>query len=86
VRVRGAEVHLTPTEYELLRHLALNVGRVIPHEDLLSRVWGPEYRDEVDYLRDYVRYLRRKIEPDPKAPQYVLTSPGVGYYLALDCA
>jgi two-component system KDP operon response regulator KdpE len=82
VTVAGKEVPLTRTEYELLRHLALNPGKVMLREDLLSRVWGPEYRDEVDYLRDYVRFLRRKLEPDPKNPRYILSRPGLGYLLA----
>lgn len=81
VKVRDQEVRLTPTEYELLRQLALNPNRVMLHEKLLSAVWGPEYRDELDYLRAYVRYLRRKLEDDPSAPRYIQTSPGVGYVL-----
>jgi two-component system KDP operon response regulator KdpE len=80
--VRGQRVSLTRTEYALLRQLALNANRVMLHEDLLVAVWGPEYRSDVDYLRAYVRYLRRKLEADPSNPQYVLTSPGVGYMLA----
>lgn len=78
----GEAVSLTRTEYALLRQLALNANRVMLHEDLLTRVWGPEYRDDVDYLRAYIRYLRLKLEPDPSDPQYILTSPGVGYMLA----
>jgi len=81
VFVRGQEVSLTATEYELLRQLALNANRVMLHEQLLTSVWGPEYRDDVDYLRAYIRYLRRKIEPDPSRPRYILTTPGVGYML-----
>jgi two-component system, OmpR family, KDP operon response regulator KdpE len=81
VMVRGREVALTPTEYDLLRQLALNAGKVMLHEDLLSRVWGPEYRDEVDYLRDYIRFLRRKIEEDPRSPRYIVSRPGVGYMM-----
>jgi two-component system KDP operon response regulator KdpE len=76
------EVTLTPTEYGLLRELALYPNRVMLHQQLLSAVWGAEYRDEIDYLRAYVRYLRRKIEPDPSNPRYVLTTPGVGYMLS----
>jgi two-component system KDP operon response regulator KdpE len=79
---RGEAVSLTPTEYALLRQLALNVNRIMVHGDLLTEVWGPEYRDDVDYLRAYVRYLRRKLEADPSNPQYILTSQGVGYMLA----
>jgi two-component system KDP operon response regulator KdpE len=78
----GEEVSLTRTEYALLRELALNADCVMLHQDLLTEVWGPEYRDDVDYLRAYVRYLRRKLEPDPSNPQYILTSPGVGYMLS----
>lgn len=82
VFVRGQEVTLTATEYELLRQLALNANCVMLHEQLLAAVWGPEYRNDIDYLRAYIRYLRRKIEPDPANPQYILTTPGVGYMLA----
>jgi two-component system KDP operon response regulator KdpE len=81
VKVRGDKVSLTRTEYALLRQLALNANRVMLHQDLLTQVWGPEYRDDIDYLRAYVRYLRRKLEPDPSHPRYILTSPGVGYLL-----
>lgn len=80
----GEEIHLTPTEYKLLYELATNPGRVMLHGDLLSRVWGSEYRDEVDYLWTYVRYLRSKIEPDPSHPRYILSEPGVGYLLAAE--
>ncbi len=81
VTVRGQPVSLTRTEYELLYQLARNAGCVLSHADLLTRVWGPEYRDDVDYLRAYIRYLRKKLEPDPGNPQLILTSPGVGYML-----
>jgi two-component system KDP operon response regulator KdpE len=81
VRVRGEVVHLTRTEYALLRELALNTNRVVMHGDLLTAVWGPEYRNDVDYLRVYVRHLRRKLEVDPAHPRYILTSQGVGYML-----
>jgi two-component system, OmpR family, KDP operon response regulator KdpE len=81
VSVAGKEVELTPTEYNLLAELARNAGRVMLHEELLSRVWGPEYRDETEYLRAYIRYLRRKLEEDPSHPQYILSRPGIGYYL-----
>jgi DNA-binding response OmpR family regulator len=84
VRRGDAEVRLTPTEYKLLYELATNAGKVMLHTDLLSRVWGPEYRDEVDYLWTYVRYLRNKLEPDPAHPRYILSEPGVGYYLAAE--
>ena len=81
---QGEHIHLTPTEYKLLRELATNRGKVLLHGELLARVWGPEYRDEVDYLWTYVRYLRQKIEPDPAHPRYLLSEPGVGYVLASD--
>jgi two-component system, OmpR family, KDP operon response regulator KdpE len=82
VEVNGQAVALTRTEYALLHQLALNANRVLSHEELLTRVWGQEYRDDVDYLRAYIRYLRRKLEQDPGNPRYILTSPGVGYLLA----
>ena len=82
VEMGGEEVSLTRTEYALLRQLALNANCVMLHQDLLTKIWGPEYRDDVDYLRAYVRYLRRKLEPEPSNPQYIVTSPGVGYMLA----
>jgi len=82
VKVRGEQVSLTRTEYALLRQLALNANRVMLHQDLLAKVWGVEYRDDIDYLRAYIRYLRRKLETDPSHPRYILTLPGVGYMLA----
>ncbi len=83
--IRGdQEIRLTPTEYKLLYELATHAGKVLLHSDLLARVWGPEYRDEVDYLWTYVRYLRNKIEPDPSHPRYILSEPGVGYMLSAD--
>ena len=82
VKMRGERVSLTRTEYDLLRQLALNVNRVMLHPDLLKAVWGTEYQDDIDYLRAYIRYLRRKLEADPSNPQYILTEQGVGYMLA----
>lgn len=82
VRVRGREVDLTPTEFKLLSQLVANSGRVMFHQELLSRIWGVNYRDEVEYLRVYVRYLREKIEDDPSRPKYILSKPGVGYSFA----
>ncbi len=82
VKVHGEQISLTRTEYALLRQLALNANRVMLHQDLLTSIWGPEYRNDVDYLRAYVRYLRRKLEADPSNPRYILTSTGVGYMLA----
>jgi two-component system KDP operon response regulator KdpE len=79
VTVRSREVQLTPTEYNLLAHLAINAGRVLTHRALLQAVWGPEYGAETEYLWAYIRRLRRKIEPDPSNPTYILTQLGVGY-------
>jgi DNA-binding response OmpR family regulator len=81
VTVNGLPVKLTPTEYRMLTHLATNANRVVLHRELLRSVWGPEYGDETEYLRVYVRYLRRKLEPDPSSPRYILTQPGAGYML-----
>jgi two-component system KDP operon response regulator KdpE len=79
VVVRGQKVALRPTEYRLLYHLVTNAGRLMTHEVLLSKVWGHEYRDEAQYLRLYVTYLRQKIERDPAHPRYILTERGMGY-------
>jgi two-component system KDP operon response regulator KdpE len=81
VKVDGEPVALTRTEYALLRQLALHPNRVLLHQDLLAAVWGAEYLDDVDYLRAYIRYLRRKLEPDPANPHYIVTSAGIGYML-----
>ena len=81
VTVRDEPVKLTATEFQLLQQLALNVGKVLSHTDLLTRVWGPEYRDDRDYLWAYVRHLRRKLEPDPEHPTHILSQPGYGYVL-----
>lgn len=79
VKVRGETIELTPTEFKLLSCLVRNEGRVLPHRYLLTEVWGPEYADEVDYVKLYVRYLRLKIEEDPSEPIYIQTEWGVGY-------
>lgn len=81
VTLSGEAIHLTRTEYNLLLELASHQNQVLLHTQLLTAVWGPEYRDDLDYLRAYVRYLRRKLEPDPSNPRYILTSQGVGYML-----
>ena len=81
--LRGGEpLALTPTEYKLLVRLARNAGRVLLPEELLAAVWGPEYREETQHVRLYVSRLRRKIEPDPEHPRYVLTRAGIGYFFA----
>ncbi len=79
VRVGDSDVRLTRTEFELLRHLMLYAGKVLTHRSLLQAVWGPEYGEEADYLRVYVRQLRIKIEIEPSSPRYILTEPGIGY-------
>ena len=79
VIVEGEKVQLRPTEYRLLYHLVSNAGWVVPHETLLQKVWGYEYREETHYLRLYITYLRQKIEKDPSNPEYILTERGVGY-------
>jgi two-component system, OmpR family, KDP operon response regulator KdpE len=79
VTVNGDVVHLTPTEFELLRVLMQNRGRLMTHRALLGEVWGPAYEDDTQVLRVHVANLRRKIEPDPSAPRHVLTDPGIGY-------
>ena len=81
VRREGAEVHLTPTEYELLRTLVRNRGRLLTHRMLLTEVWGPQYADDTQVLRTHVANLRRKIEPEG-ARRFIRTDPGVGYRFA----
>jgi two-component system KDP operon response regulator KdpE len=77
--VGGAEVRLTPKEFDLLRYLVVHANKAVPHRELLQAVWGPDYGDEVEYLRVFIKQLRRKIEPKPNQPQYILTEPWVGY-------
>jgi len=81
VTVGGRPVSLTPHEFELLRVLAQNEGKLMTHPAILREVWGPAYGDESHYLHVYVSQLRRKIEPDPARPRYLLTEPGAGYRL-----
>jgi two-component system KDP operon response regulator KdpE len=80
VMIEGQPVSLTPKEFRLLLCLVRRAGRVVPHQVLLSEVWGPEYSDETQYLKLYIRYLREKIERDPSNPEYILTAWGEGYY------
>jgi len=82
VLVQGRAVRLTPKEFELLRELVANQGKPIEHRRLLQAVWGPDYGDEVEYLRVFVNHLRKKIEPDPVRPRYILTEPWLGYRFA----
>ncbi|HKZ86686.1 MAG TPA: response regulator transcription factor [Anaerolineae bacterium] len=81
VTVDDREVHLTRTEYNLLHELARHRDQVLLHAQLLTAVWGSEYRDDLDYLRAYIRYLRQKLEADPSNPKLIVTHPGVGYML-----
>jgi two-component system, OmpR family, KDP operon response regulator KdpE len=81
VTVNGSEVRLSRTEWELLNQLGTNAGRVMMHGELLSRIWGPEFRDEVHYLRTWVSRLRAKLEPDAASPKLITTYPGLGYRL-----
>lgn len=79
VRKSGRPIHLTPKEFEMLHYLMMHAGEPIPHARLLKSVWGPEYGNELEYLRTFVRQLRKKIEDDPRHPQYLLTDAYVGY-------
>jgi two-component system, OmpR family, KDP operon response regulator KdpE len=81
VSMAGEPVHLTPHEFELLRLLATNEGKLLTHKMILREVWGPAYQRESSYLHVYVSQLRRKLEPDPARPRYILTEPGAGYRL-----
>jgi len=80
VTVSGERVKLTPTEFRLLALLVGNAGRILTHQQLLEKVWGWEYVDDLDYVRIYISHLRQKIEPQPTQPRYIVTEPGVGYY------
>lgn len=79
VRAGNSEVRLTPKEFDLLHYLISNPNVAIPHTKLLQAVWGPDYGDQVEYLRVFINQLRKKIEPDPSKPRYLLTEPWVGY-------
>jgi two-component system KDP operon response regulator KdpE len=80
----GVEVRLTATEFKLLAHLAANAGRVLTHHAILSGVWGSEYAEHVEYLRVYMRQLRKKLEADPDHPEMLITEPGIGYRFIAD--
>jgi two-component system KDP operon response regulator KdpE len=84
VRAGGQEIRLTPTEFELLQQLMLNAGKVLTHRALLRAVWGPEYGEEADYLRVYIRQLRIKVEKEPSRPRYIITEPGIGYVFRMN--
>lgn len=79
VQKKGRTVHLTPKQFELLHYLMANAGRPVPHAKLLRTVWGPEYGNELEYLRTFVRQVRMKIEDDPANPRYLLTESHIGY-------
>jgi two-component system KDP operon response regulator KdpE len=81
VTIASREVRLTPTEYSILQELALNAERVLTYNYLLSKIWGPEYTEEREYLHVFIYFLRSKLEPDPKNPKYILSVPWVGYQL-----
>jgi two-component system KDP operon response regulator KdpE len=79
VTMRSVEVHLTPTEYELLKSMIGHAGKVLTHRMLIHTVWGDQYGADSHYLHVYIAQLRRKLEPDPAHPRFILTEPGVGY-------
>jgi two-component system, OmpR family, KDP operon response regulator KdpE len=81
IKAAGAEIKLTPIEYELMKNLALNAGKVLTHKFLLRAVWGPAYENDIQYLRVFMGQIRRKIETDPSRPRHIITEPGVGYRL-----
>jgi two-component system KDP operon response regulator KdpE len=86
VKVNGRVTRLTPTEQDLLHYFVMHPNTVLPHDQILQAVWGPDYGNEVEYLRVFVNQLRKKIEPDPARPRYILTEPWLGYRLNLQGA
>jgi two-component system KDP operon response regulator KdpE len=78
VTIHEREVHLTPTEYKVINELARHCNQVLLHEKILSAVWGPEFINDVDYLRSCIHYLRKKLEPEPANPKMMLSNPGIG--------
>ncbi len=83
VVARGHQARLTPKEFELLHYLVCHPNKVLPHRELLQAVWGPDYGDQVEYLRVFINQLRKKIEPQPSEPRFLLTEPWVGYRFAM---
>jgi two-component system KDP operon response regulator KdpE len=79
--IRRKRLELTPKEYDVLEHLARNAGQVLSHDTLLAKVWGPQYRDEPQYLKTYIYRLRKKIEENPRSPRYIVSHYGTGYRL-----
>jgi len=86
VTVRGAEVRLTPKEFDLLQYLVSNPNIAIPHMRLLQAVWGPDYGDQTEYLHVFMNQIRKKIEPDPAKPRFLITEPRLGYRFCLPAA
>jgi two-component system, OmpR family, KDP operon response regulator KdpE len=84
IKRNGEEIKLTGTEHKLLSYLVANRGRVLTHQSILTNVWGPADADHIEYLRVYMRQLRKKLEADPERPQYILTEPGIGYRFIAD--
>jgi len=84
VKRNEEEIKLTGTEYKLIAFLASNHGRILTHQSILTHVWGPADADHIEYLRVYMRQLRKKLEDDPERPQYILTEPGIGYRFIAD--
>jgi len=82
VQKRGRSIHLTPKEFDMLHYLMMHAGEPIPHARLLKSIWGPEHGDELEYLRTFVRQLRKKIEDDPRHPRYLMTDAYIGYRFA----
>jgi two-component system, OmpR family, KDP operon response regulator KdpE len=80
----GAEIHLTPTEWQIVEVLARNRGKLVGQQALLQQVWGPQYERETHYLRIYMSQIRRKLEPDPSRPRYFITEPGMGYRFVME--
>jgi len=83
VKRQGVTIHLTAKEFKLLHYLLEHAGSVVSHRRLLQAVWGPDYGDEVEYLRVFINQVRKKIEPDPRSPRYLLTEPSLGYRFVL---
>jgi two-component system KDP operon response regulator KdpE len=86
VKVNGRANRLTPTEFDLLRFFVANANSALPHDRILQAVWGPDYGHEVEYLRVFVNQLRKKLEPDPARPRYILTEPWLGYRFVMQSA
>ena len=86
VKVNGRITRLTPTELDLLQYFVIHANSALPHDKILQAVWGPDYGDEVEYLRVFVNQLRKKIEPDPGRPRYIVTEPWLGYRFVMNRA